>query len=376
MSLIHFKYLNEIDKGTIFSYSSQLPGLPATNIQNSIKSKVWQTESDFVVRQYNRYFLFRDTATSVEVMTVASGTYTGSGIASVLETGMNSTGLFSNHFCNYNSATQIFTIGRSSTSTGIFQIHPGSGFVDFTIYPLIGLEHDTFYDGAPEYTSASTFGNEHEIVVSFTSTQSVNTVIIDNHNWATGTVIQLRGTAYTASMFKGGWNDTASIGFSSTVVYNSSIISLEFTATSMKAMQIYWYDRSQRYSKIGRIYAGTYFEPQFRFSNDNHWRKKTIRRRSNQTMAYSGVTWVDRRDSVYEYEIGIDPLDPYYNNITKETYEDMVDYIGNWLPIWVSLSTSLNSQTIYGLLTEDTVYDRLENTPVLLPGTINIREQK
>jgi hypothetical protein len=79
---------------------------------------------------------------------------------------------------------------------------------------------------------------------------------------------------------------------------------------------------------------------------------------------------------VYAYEIGIDPLDPYYNNTTKTTYEAMVDYLGIHTPFWISLSTSLNSQTIYGLLTRDTVYDRLENTPVLEPGVIEIEEQK
>jgi hypothetical protein len=375
VSLIHFKYLNEVDTGTIFRYSSQLAGLPASNIQNTIKAKVWRTDSDFVVTEYNKHFLFRNTSTAVKRFEVTSGTYTGSGLASVLETSMNSTGLFSDHYCDYYSATQLFVLGRTGTS-GVFHIRNKGIFSAYTIAVLIGFENNTDYTGSFAYTSTATKGNEHEIIVSFTSTQSVNTVIVDNHNWATGTIIRLRGTRETATVFSGGWNTTSSIGLSSTLTYNSNIISVEFTATSIKHMQLYWYDRSQRYSEIGRIFAGTYFEPQFRFSNDNHYRKKAIRWRSNQDLSYSGVTWVDRRDSIYEYEIGIDPLDPYYNNITKITYEAMVDYIRNHIPIWVSLSTSLNSHTIYGYLTEDAEYDRLENTPVLLPGTINIREQK
>jgi len=377
MSLIHFKYLNQIDKGTVFRYSSQLSGLPATNIQNTIKAKVWRTESDFVVSTYNREFVFQNTATgSVLQFSIPSGTYTGSGLASVIQTNLNSVGVYADHHCIYNSATQIFQVYRTSTA-GIFQLlFNNSTYRDNTVAILAGFEHGTDYTGSFAYTSTSTKGNEHEIIVSFTSTQSVNTFILDGHNLATGTVIRFRGTRETATIFSGGWNTSTGIGLSSTVAYNSSIISIEFTATSIKHMQVYWHDRSQRYSQIGRIYAGTYFEPQYRYDNDILFRKKRILRRSNQQLSYSGVTWIDRRNSVYEYVIGIDPLDPYYNNTTKTTFEAMFDYLGKHTPLWISLNTSLNSNTIYGLLTDDTEYDRLENTPVILAGTITVREQK
>jgi hypothetical protein len=378
MSLIHFKYLNEVDKGTVFRYSSQLAGLPATNIQNTVKAKAWRTESDFVVTTYNREFVFRNTATSsVLQFSIPSGTYTGSGLASTIQTNLNSVGNYADHVCNYNSATQIFTFGRSATSTGLFQmVFSNAAYKHNTVAVLTGFENGADYSGSFNYTSTSTFGNEHELIVSFTSTQSVDSLIIDGHNLATGTVIRFRGTKETATIFSGGWNTATGITLSSTIAYNSSIISVEFTATSMKHMQIYWYDRSQRYSQIGRIFAGTYFEPQYRYDNDVLFRKKTILRRTNQQLSYSGVTWCDRRNSVYEYEIGIDPLDPYYNPTTKSTLEAMFDYVGNHTPFWISLNTSLNSNTIYGLLTDDTEYDRLENTPVLLAGTITVREQK
>lgn len=377
MSLIHFKYLNQVDQGTVFRYSSQLSGLSATNIQNTVKAKVWRTESDFVVTTYNREFVFQNTATSsVLQFSIPSGTYTGSGLASTIQTNLNSVGIYSDHHCIYNSATQIFQIYRTSTAGVLQLLFNNVSYRDNTVAILAGFEHGTDYTGSFAYTSTSTKGNEHEIIVSFTSTQSVNTFIIDGHNLATGTVIRLRGTRETATIFSGGWNTSTGIGLSSTVAYNSSIVSIEFTATSIKHMQVYWYDRSQRYSQIGRIYAGTYFEPQFRYDNDVLFRRKRIIRRSNQQLSYSGVTWIDRRSSVYEYEIGIDPLDPYYNLTTKTTFEAMFDYLGIHTPLWISLNTSLNSNTIYGLLTDDTEYDRLENTPVILAGTITVREQK
>jgi hypothetical protein len=376
MSLIHFKYLNQVDQGTVVRYSSQLAGLPATNIQNTVKAKVWRTESDFVVTEYNRGFTFRNTSTIAYKFSVASGTYTGSGLASVIESNLNSIGIYSDHTCTYNSATQQFHVGRTGTA-GIFEMSFNNPTYRYnTVAVLMGFEYATNYSGSFAYTSTATKGNEHEIIVSFTSTQSVNTLIIDKHNFATGTVIRLRGTQGTSTVFSGGWNVATAISLSSTLTYNSNIISIEFTATLIKSMQLYWYDRSQRYSEIGRIFAGTYFEPQHRYENDITFRKKIIQRRSKQQLAYSGVTWVDRRTSVFVYEIGIDPLDKYYNNTTKTTFEAMFDYLGVHTPLWISLDTSLNSNTIYGVLTNDTEYERLENTPVLEVGTIMIREQK
>jgi len=378
MSLIHYKYLNEVDQGSIVYYSSQLAGLPATNIQNSIKSKVWRTKSDFIMTEYNREFPFLNTATGAVLnYSIPSGTYTGSGLATVIQTGLNSVGSYSDHYAVYNSATQKFRFYRDATSTGVFQLKFNDAtYKNNTVAIIAGFEHATDYTGSFSYTSTSTKGNEHELIVSFTSTQSVNTFILDNHNFNTGTVIRLRGTRETSTIFSGGWNDTASIGLSSTITYNSSIISLEFTATSIKHMQLYWYDRSQRYSEIGRIFAGTYFEPEHAVSNDITYRKKKIDRRTNQKLSYSGVTWIDRRSSIFEYQIGIDPLDPYYNPTTKTNYENMFDYVGTHTPFWISLDTSLNSQTIYGLLTKDTKYDRVKNTPVIEPGVITFREQK
>jgi len=377
MSLIHFKYLNQIDEGTIYHYSSQLSGLPAANVQNTILSKVWRTESGFVITSYNREFVFRNTSTSsVLQFSVPSGTYTGSGLASVVESNLNSVGNYSDHTCTYNTATLKFSFGRTGTAGVLEMIFTESSYKNNTIAEIMGLEHNTDYSGSMAYTSVSTYGNQHELIVSFTSTQSVDSFIIDNHNWETGTVARIRGSNNTATDFSGPYNTATSIVLSSTLTYNSSIISVEFTSTFIKHFQLAWYDRSQPYTDIGRLFMGLYFEPEHAVSNDFQWRRYKINRRSKDDVSYSGVRWFDRRDSIFEYTIGIDPFDPYFNNTTKNTFENMFDYLDGYLPLWISLDTSLNSLTKYGIIMGDTDYRRLKNTPVVEVGTISFVEQK
>ncbi len=377
MSLIHFKYLNEVDEGTIFRYSSQITTLPATNVQNAIKNKVWRTESGFVITEYNCQLPFRDTSTgAVKSYAIPSGTYTGSGLASIIASGLDSVGDYSNHTASYNTSTNIMQIGRSATATGIFSlVFNSTAERANSVAVITGFENATDYTGSNIYTSTSTQGNEHEIIASFTSTQSVNTVIIDNHNWATGTIIRLRGTAETATVFSGGWNTTADIGLSSTLTYNSSIISVEITATSIKHMQIYWYDRSQAYSEIGRLWAGTYFEPENHAENDITWRVKNLNERTRQVESEAGVTWFQRKTRVPIYSVGVDPLDIYYNSATKTGWENLIDNVGNHKAFYISFNVSLNANTVYGFFISNFEYARISKTPVLELGILDFKEQ-
>jgi hypothetical protein len=376
MSIIHWKYRNQIDTGTVFRYSSQIETLPAINIQTDILRRVWRTNSGFIITQYNREFVFRDTATgSPKQFSIPSGTYTGSGLISQIRTQLNSTGDYTNHSGTYNSTTGKFTIRRTSGttfrllfSTAIYW--PNSAAV------LLGFNNRTDYTGSLVY-SATSFGNEHEVIVSFTSTQSVNCFIIDKHNFSSGTVIRLRGTRSTSTVFSGGWNSSTSIIKSSTISHNTNKISIEFTATRLKHIQLYWYDRSLSYSEIGRLWASIFFSPQFQTATNNWctWKKKTIDLRSDTKMSEAGVTFFNRKNPVNSYDIITHPLDPYYNPSTKSGYESMINYIGNDKSFYISLDSNLNTSTIYGYMTSKVVFTRLDNTPVINLGTISIREQ-
>jgi len=377
MSVIHWKYRNQIDTGTVFRYSSQVETLPATNVQTDILRRVWRTNSGFILTAYNRYFIFRDTSTGVtKQFAIPLGSYTGSGLASVIKSNCNSIGTYTDHSASYNSTTGKFIIQRTGGS-GIFRLlFSTAPYWPNSVAVLLGLSNRTDYTGTKTYSSTS-FGNEHEIIVSFTSTQSVNCFIIDKHNFKTGTIIKLRGTRSTATVFSGGWNSSTSIIKSSTISYNANKISVEFTATTLKHMQLYWYDRSQRYSDIGRLWAGTFFSPQFQTSTNNWctWNKKTINLRSDTKMSEAGVTFFNRKNPVYSYDITVHPLDPYFNPNTKSGFETMINYIGNDKPFYVSLDSNLNTSTIYGYMNSKVVYSRLNNTPVIQLGTITIMEQ-
>ena len=310
MSLIHWKYKNQIDEGSVFRYSSQLETLPAINVQVDILKKYWKTQSGFVITAYNREFCFRDTSTgAVKQFSIASGTYTGSGLLTVIKSGLDSNGTYTDHTASYNSTTGKVILHRTG-STGTFSLL----FSTVTYWPntvatILGFTNRTDYTGSKTY-SATSFGNEHEIIISFTSTQSVNSLIIDNHNFASGTVIRFRGTKSTATTFSGGWNSSTNINKSSTISYNSGKISVEFTATQIKHLQLYWYDRSQSFSYIGRLWAGLYFSPLYQENNWITWRKKKIDPQSTVKPSEAGVTFFNKRNKVTEYEIGIDPMDP------------------------------------------------------------------
>ena len=378
MSLIHFKYVNQIDAGTVFRYSSQIDTLPATNVQNDIKSKVWRTDSNFVMTTYNREFVFRDTATgAVKRYPIPSGTYAGTSLASVLRTAMNTLGDYADHSASFNSTTGKWILKRAG-ATGSFKLLFGASS---TIYQpntpgiILGFNHGTDYTGSKTY-SATSFGNEHELIVQFTSTQSVNTFIIDKHNWATGTVIRLRTTKSTATVFSGGWNANGAITKSSTLTYCSSMISLEFTATSVKSLQLYWYDRSQVYSEVGLLWAGTYFSPQYCSSNDLQWRSKKPDTRTDKQTSQGGVTFFNKKTTIWEYEIGIDPMDKYYNNTTKTGFEALFERVGDHQCFYISFDSSLNSLTVYGYLKTRPTYKRNGKTPLIEVQPIIFREQK
>jgi hypothetical protein len=376
MSLIHFKYLNQIEGSTIYRYSSQLDTLPASNVQNDIVKKVWRTDSNFIMTTYNREVVFRDTSSgAVKHFAIPSATYAGSSLASVLQSQMNATGTFNDHVVTFNSATGKWILRRTG-GTGIFQLlWNNATYKANTPSVILGFNHATDYTGSKTY-SATSFGNEHELILQFTSTQSVNSFIIDGHNWATGTIIRLRTTKSTASVFSGGWNANAAITKSSTIAYCSNMISVEFTATSVKSMQLYWYDRSQACSQIGKLFAGTFFCPQYSRSSDQIWRSKKPDTRTDKQISQGGVTFFNKKSTIWEYEIGIDPMDPYFNSATKTGYENMFEYVSDSKCFYLSLDSSLNSLTIFGYLKQAPTYKRKQNTPIIDAGPITFREQK
>lgn len=119
MSQVRFKYNNLVDAGSVYRYSSQLSGLPAVNVQEPIRLKVWQTEDGFTVRTaQNDRLPFRDSSTSaLHEAVIASGTYAGSALASVIDAAMDAAGTYTGHVVVYNSTTKKFSLTKAPSAT-------------------------------------------------------------------------------------------------------------------------------------------------------------------------------------------------------------------------------------------------------------------
>ena len=375
MSIIHYKYANQIDEGTISVYSSQLPSLPAANVKNEILSKIWRTDSNFVITGYNDYLPFRDSSTgSVLSYAIPSATYTGAALASKLTSGLNSVGE-SNHTATYNTSTHTFNIGRASGSFCL--MFDSSIYSNTTCAVITGFGRGADLTGAANYTSTSaTLGNEHQIVISLTSTCSVSCFIIDNHEFSSTVVLRLRGSDSTSTDFNGGWNLTSTITLSSTLSYRADRISMEFTEANYKALQLYFYDRDNSYSEIGRLWAGDYFAPTYQATNTISFNRKKLNNRSTVFVSQAGASFFDKKDRILEWAIPTPALDQYYDNATKTGFEDMLDNISNDKPIYVSLDHNVSTSTIYVYLTNDPEFKRLKHTTILNLGDLMFRQQK
>jgi len=201
MSIIKYFYKDGIAGGTVESYSGQLNSLPAANVQSSILSQQWKTDSTFTILSgTNDIFAFKDTSTeSIRGCSVADGEYTGDGLAVALQAAIRAAGEYTTQTVSYTSTR--FTIGKASSATSLslnFGDNP-----DRTIGTILGFDKDTVYSGITSYISPTTTqGCQQWIEFSADEGFSSTVCVIDNHNLTDGTVVHLR-MASTASYFNG-----------------------------------------------------------------------------------------------------------------------------------------------------------------------------
>ena len=379
MSILRYKYLNQFDTGTVMRFSSEETNLPAVNVQNGILGKVWQTEAGFVITPYNNRFSYQESSTTtVTSFAIPSATYTGSGLASKLQSNLNSVGLYSGYLVTFSAVTNKFTIDSQRTSTGILSLRFDDPTHSATTVGVIaGWEHGTAYTGGFSYTSPTdTVGGEHEIIISLTSTQTVSCFIIDNHDFDSATVIRLRGTQESGTVFNGGWNLTSSITLSSTISWNAGIISVEPAAAAYKALQLYWYDRKSSFNQIGRLWVGSFFEPNYHQTNTISFKQKEWDHRTKVFLSDSGAGYFDKRDRVDTYRLEVDPLDEFFDSVTKDGYEAFLADVGNDKYFYISFDHNLNDTTVYGYMIGKTTFKRLRYTTIFNVKDLVFREQK
>jgi len=205
MANMLFHYRNQVDAGTVYLYSSQLASLPVTNIQQDILAKPWKTDGPFTVWSGNLYVPFTDTATTtVFVATIPAGVYTGSGLASVVKSAMNSVGDFSNTNVTYNSTTQKFVFSRPSGTLRL--LFNSDIYRTRSMAYILGFERFTDYTGSLAYSGTATLGNEHELIIEFTSTQTVSAILLAGHEFGSSGNVRFRLARRTASIFSGLWS--------------------------------------------------------------------------------------------------------------------------------------------------------------------------
>ena len=228
MSIVHFKYHNAVDGGTVAVFSSQITTLPATNVQNGIKSKIWRTEDDFIVTARNNILPFHNEKTSVALpFEIPIGQYAGDDLASKIQSGLNETGAYTDHFCTYESSK--FKLWRSSTSNGFFRLSfDDPDTKDDTAAILLGFDHATGHNSPDRiyFSTVATLGNEHQLEIDLSATQTVSAFIVDNHNLTESATMILRAATQTG-LLSGPYNLAEGIALSSTVQVTEGIISIE-----------------------------------------------------------------------------------------------------------------------------------------------------
>ena len=370
MSQMRFLYENLFDLATL-SPSSEQNLNPAENTQNQILGKTWRTFEGYTIRtDINDKLGFKATATgSVVLATVASSTgYTGSALASVIQTAMRSGTVF-DITCIFDDSDNKFRFATGATATAL-SLH--NTYATSSVMTIIGYDRNTNYTGEVGYTGTASLGNESWLQATLGAGTSTH-FVIDKFNMLSGTVLTLR-LADATSTFDGLYGGSMSASVSITLTGTRSVNALPASFSGL-GLQLHWHDPSQSFSEVGRIWIGGSFYPANHPDNDISWFKRLIRRRSGKTTMVSGATRFDRRDPINEYTIIPDPLSKYYNPATKTGWETMLDYIADYNSMYVILDSDL-SNTVYGFVPGNTAYNRTKNTVMFKIPPIKLQEQK
>jgi len=370
MSQMRFLYENLFDAATL-SPSSELTNQPAEFMQNSILGKKWRTNSGYViVTGMNDKLGFKATSTGTVILaTAASGTYAdGSSLAGIIQVAMRS-GTVYDITCKFNDTDNKFRFATGATATSL-SLH--NTYASSSIMTIVGYDKDTNYASATGYTGTASLGNETWLQATLEAGTSTH-FIMDKFNMASGTVLTLR-LADATSTFSGLYGGSMSASVTISLTGTRSVYALS-SSFSGRGLQLHWHDPSKVYSEVGKIFMGDSFYPANHPDNKISWFKRKIKRRSNKTMAYSGATYFDKKDPVDQYTLIPDPLNEYHNPTTKTDMEAFLEDVGDNKCFYIILDSDL-SNTVYGFLPGDTIYNRLRNTPTIKIPPMLFQEQK
>jgi len=372
MSMLKYCYTNHFDTASI-TPSSEVTQLPAENLQTDILGTVWKTKDNFtIVGGYNDKFGFKATSTgSVNVVTVASGTYTGEALATQIQTQMRSATSFGVTVTHNDTATNAFLFSTGATATSLSLYF--ADYASSTIAVDLGFSERLDYTGAVGYSGSVSLQSQSWIEATIASGTNTH-LILDNYNMPAGTSVLIR-LADTVSSFSG-LRDGGTLSASVTVSLSATRTVYELSSTFLgTGLQLSWHDGSVISTTMGRLWMGTTFTPVNQIDDEISWSKKRIDHRVSKTIAYGGATYFDKKDPIIQYTVETPGLDPYYNAADKTGFETMLDDVGGTKSFYTLLESDL-SKVAYGFVVNDTEYTRLKNTTTLLLKAITIQEQK
>lgn len=135
---LKFLPYNYIDENILanFSYSSQNPSYPASNLQDPFRSKIWRSSGNFEVSFDENELVFNDGTDKVATLTI--GVYiSGALMATELQTKLNA--VSSGFTVTYSNTTNKFTISKATTfvlkwsqSTGVANLFGFNNLIDDT----------------------------------------------------------------------------------------------------------------------------------------------------------------------------------------------------------------------------------------------------
>ena len=201
MSQMRFCYDDMITDSTVITYNSEETLFPVENMGGEILAKKYRTKTGFIIKSgYNDVFQFaegRTGSSTVVDFALSATTFTGSGLASAVQTAMRAGGMFSSQTVIYTGSTERFTITKASTATSMALRFAN---VDMSICEIMGyIKQD--YAAASTFISAPTKGNQQWVELR-KENLSGDVFILHKHNFSSGTVLKLRAQS-TSTYFYG-----------------------------------------------------------------------------------------------------------------------------------------------------------------------------
>lgn len=249
------------------SASSSDSSFPIGYLLDQMRSKTWRSKLGWNVGFWNKLD-FKEAGVA-RAATVASGNYaTGALMATAVQTAMNAAAVSNTYTVTYDASTHKFTIARATGSAALDL--PWSTGTNATTSCGKDLGFDVSADatGATTYTGANVSYHTREwLKADLGSAMALTAGVALNHNVSAGAIrLQANATdAWTAPTL----DQALSTVMDETIASPAGRLAF-FGQQTLRWVRILIDDVSNSlgYSEVGIVYAGSYFQPTYQYSNE------------------------------------------------------------------------------------------------------------